>query len=225
MRRGVDGRRQCVEAQVMDLADDIAYSVHDVEDGIYAGHVDLRVLDDPAERHEVALLAAASYAGGDPGALAELFAGVLAEPWWPRGYDGSHGALVALKRMTSELIARFSTAAFAGTREAAAGPLTRYATDLVVPDRVRGECALLKAVAQRYVMGREAALVRQAKERDLVAELVAKLADGAPDTLDRWLDVEWKNAGDDGARLRVVADQVASLTDTSALALHRRLTT
>ncbi|MGO1607072.1 MAG: deoxyguanosinetriphosphate triphosphohydrolase, partial [Brevibacterium yomogidense] len=40
-RDGRPNAQQCLEAQIMDLADDISYSVHDVEDAIVAGHLRL----------------------------------------------------------------------------------------------------------------------------------------------------------------------------------------
>jgi dGTPase len=57
----------------------------------------------------------------------------------------------------------------------------------------------------------------------LLTELVSAVLDGAPDTLDPGMASAWQQAEDDAARLRVVTDQVAQLTDTSAVAWHRRL--
>ena len=100
---------------------------------------------------------------------------------------------------------------------------TRYAADLVVPRRQRLECALLKAITARYVMNRAGVVAAQARERELLTELAHAIERGAPQTLDPLLRPSWDAAGTDAARRRVVIDQVASLTDTSAIAWHHRL--
>lgn len=227
LRAGAPEGRRCLEAQVMDWADDVAYSVHDVEDGVHARHVPLAALADPEERAAVCEQAAGSYSGESPADLATVLDELLALPTLRdlAGYDGTRGAQVALKRATSELTGRFVTSAVAATRAVAgAGPLARYAADLVVPRRIAAECALLKAVAARYVMLRREVAVLQARQREVVVELVAVLADRAPDALDPMLRPDWLAASDDAARLRVVVDQVAGLTDLSAPAWHARLT-
>jgi len=216
----------CLEAQVMDWSDDVAYSVHDLEDGLQAGHITLRALRGAAERAAVTELAARYSPPGTTGAeLEEVFDGLLGLPSWPRSFDGGPAALAALKHLTSELIGRFCGAAQEATLKAAEGlfPLTRYAADLVVPRQQRLECALLKAVTAHFVMSRKGVAARQAAERELIAELAAAVRAGAPDTLDPLLRPGYLAADSDQARLRVVVDQIASLTDTSAIAWHDRL--
>jgi dGTPase len=92
-----------------------------------------------------------------------------------------------------------------------------------VPRPQRLECALLKGVTAYYVMSRAGAAATQARERDIITELAAAVRLGAPGTLDPALRPAYAAAGSDAARLRVIVDQVASLTDTSAIAWHGRL--
>ena len=57
LRLGAFPGEKCVEAQIMDWADDVAYSVHDLEDGVQAGIVVLERLDEPVEREALVRLA------------------------------------------------------------------------------------------------------------------------------------------------------------------------
>jgi dGTPase len=225
VREGAPDGRCCIEAQVMDWADDVAYSVHDVEDGILTGRIDLAALAAPGERAALVELAAAHF-GAEPGALEAAAAALLALPFVDgvRGFSAPSApasAHRALKRLTSELVGRFVQAATDATRDAHGDrPLRRYAADLVVPGPARAEVALLKAVALRYVMADPQRLAMQADQRVLLTELATSLLVKAPDALDAVFADAWRDAPDDAARRRVVTDQVAVLTDQQAVARH-----
>jgi dGTPase len=60
-------------------------------------------------------------------------------------------------------------------------------------------------------------------EQILIKELVEKVFKNAPETLETFFLQDWQRATTDQQRLRVVIDQVASLTDPGARALHARL--
>ena len=205
----------------MDLADDVAYSVHDVEDGVVAERLDLAQLDRAAVWETVRgwYLPEAS-----DDELEAALAGLTEVGSWPDApYDGSRRSLAALKNLTSDLIGRFCGAVQEATFAAAPGPFARYGADLVVPETARVEMAVLKGIAAHYVMQAEDRVALMSRQRDLVSELVEALLAHAPASLDRMYAEDWKQAADDAARLRVVVDQVASLTDASAVTWHERL--
>ncbi|MDI5961469.1 deoxyguanosinetriphosphate triphosphohydrolase [Streptantibioticus silvisoli] len=226
LRDGAPAGTRCFEAEVMDWSDDVAYSVHDVEDGLHAGHLDPNMLHAEPERREISAVAAARYApGADPAELTAALDRLLDQEWWPHGYDGSAIAQARLKDATSQLIGRFCLAAERATRDAyGPGRLTRYAARLVVPRDVVLECAMLKAVADRYVMQRADQARRRADQRVVIAELAESIAERAPEGLTPEFRGAWHTAADDRARARVVVDQIASLTDAAAITLHARLT-
>ncbi|MFE5330159.1 deoxyguanosinetriphosphate triphosphohydrolase [Embleya sp. NPDC056575] len=227
VREGADPGRRCLEAQVMDWSDDVAYSVHDLEDAVQSHRLDLVRLRDAGERRELLDLTVRRYRPDCVAdELGEALDRLLALDFWPAGYDGSRRAQARLKNATSGLIGRFCLAAEHATRELyGTAPVLRYAADLIVPREIRLECAVLKAVTARYVMAREGAEQLRERQRTVLTDLVELLAAGAPERLDASLREDWIEADTDAARLRVVIDQVASLTDRAALTLHATLTT
>ncbi|MGG5175562.1 deoxyguanosinetriphosphate triphosphohydrolase [Pseudarthrobacter sp. J1763] len=225
LREGAPAGQSCVEAQVMDLADDISYSVHDVEDAIVAGHFQLGWMNNPDHRARVVGYTRQWYLPhAEPAAVDAALARLEAGKPWVREADGSRKSMAALKDMTSQLIGRFCQSALAATR-AVYGPenLTRYSAQLIVPEETVTEIAVMKGLATTFVMTTDHRQPIYERQREVLHALVTALNATGDRHLEPMFAADWRAAADDAARLRVVIDQVASLTDGSALAMYERL--
>ena len=217
--------RRAIEAQIMDLADDIAYSVHDLEDAVVSGRVDLQFLADPdAVWHVIASTQdwyGHWYSADEIGEAIERLKGTgLLRP----GFDNTRGALAALKDATSSLIGRFSGAAQIATRgQYGPGPLTRYRAQLVIPPDIEMEILALKGICVTFVMMPREKEPFSFRQREVVTELFELLSARAPAALEPEFAADWLAAKDDTARLRAVVDQVASFSDAAALHWHGEL--
>lgn len=225
LREGAPTGVKCLEAQVMDLADDVAYSVHDVEDAVASGRMDMAELAADEGRSRVIAAVDAWYGGAVTAAqVREAIVRLDDDGLLLRGFDGTRRALAELKNLTSALIGRFVRAAEIATRARFGdGALVRYDADLIVPPETLAEILVLKGTAVAYVMApRESEPVYPAQRR-LLIRLVEAIMERGVDALEVQFRADWHHAESDAARLRVVVDQVASLTDVSAVKWHDRL--
>jgi dGTPase len=222
-RTGIESGKTSMEAQIMDWSDDVAYSVHDLEDSLVSGQVKLDQLN--IDLPKLFTVAKQMYLADITEAEMQIALSSLQKlSCWPRYYDGTHRSLARLKDLASQLIGRFAQAAEVATQEKYGdGDLTRYSANLVVPRAQRVEVALLKSMAGHYVINADDSQIRYADQQKLLTELVEAILQSAPATLEGFFLQDWQQAQTDQQRLRVVIDQVASLTDPGAVALHNRL--
>jgi dGTPase len=224
MRNGAPGRVRCIEAEVMDLSDDIAYSVHDFEDAITNRYLDPSRLADTGE-HSALLAAIQTWVGFDfpRDELEDALYRLMRLPEWLPSFDGSRPDLGRLKNLTSDLIGRFARAATTATRDAyPLDALTRYRAHVVVPRVVEAEMAVLKGIIGATVVSIDGRKALYKEQRGVLKRLATALWE-RPEALDAIHADDFAGASDDAAQRRVVVDQVASLTDQLAIAWHSRL--
>ncbi|MGQ4506776.1 deoxyguanosinetriphosphate triphosphohydrolase [Dermabacteraceae bacterium P13103] len=224
-REGAPKNVACLEAQVMDASDDIAYSVHDIEDAITAGRMQMSLLTEPMERAAALYVVQDWYLPGmDTQELDEALQRLEREPYWVPTYHATGRSAAALKNMSSQLIGRFTSSVTRATQERyGEGPLSRFEASVVVPEETRIEIAVLKGLAATYVMSSAAQQPVYERQEQILRDLHAKITQTEDKYLDPLFAELFLAAEDDAARARVVIDQIASYTDVTAQRLHANL--
>ncbi len=198
--RFVAGRQPSLEAQLTNLADEIAYNCHDVDDGIRSGLLEAAQLDDvPLYRRlrDEALAAHPRLRALPPRRLVHE----------------------TLRRMLSQMIydlidhSRAALDAAAPLSPADVGalpPAMRFGVDM------RRESAELKRFLFANLYRHPAVTATTDRAREVVRTLFAVYLDRPAE-----MSEEYRSAAD---RPRAVADYIAGMTDRFALKEHQRLT-
>lgn len=239
------GSQRPIEAQIMDLSDDIAYCVHDVEDALVhmITHPNLRsrvnagVAGTPVRSGPERILRAV---GAERSAVIDVtrqwygkrvsedeldaaFERLLAMDSWPDSFTGSMRDLARLKDLTSDLIGRFIKAVTqASQAEYGTEPFWRYRGGAVIPDQTQAEILALKGLAVYFVMAPREHEPVYYEQRTIIFDLLDAIAEDPENRLEPAFIDAWREAHDERAQLRVFVDQIASLTDLSAHSWHAR---
>lgn len=221
------GDGKTAEAELMDWADDIAYSVHDLEDFHRVGVIPWWSILKDGHRDSLVAQVVTNWFGAPSDAAARMRSALDRIALLIRGYplitdepyDGSREQRRHLRNFTSKLIGRFIQA----TKIAAPGATRAVSIERFAEDEVR----LLKHLARHYVIGLPALKAQQYGQRRIVSDLFEIFrSEGAAGNLELFpprLRYIWEDLSGDGPA-RLAADCVAALTENEANRLHRRLT-
>ncbi len=229
LRGGKQGRT--IEAQLMDWADDITYSVHDLDDFFRARKIPLHLLASRRyERERATFFAAADQRHArekgiwaDHSALREAFNQVMIGLFPLQDvYSGAWEERAALREFTSQLIGRY----IGGT---SLKPGTSGEIEVHVDEHLQMEVAMLKELTWSYIIEAPGLITQQYGQRRVIRNLFEIYINAAsepkhlnlfPPYYRKALEV---SADDDSTR-RIVIDLIAGMTEEQALALHNRLT-
>lgn len=239
-REHCPGEQQTVEAHIMDWADDIAYSVHDLEEFHRCNFFDWPLILAQSNAERIVEGAQARWFGCPDDAedrlyralnrirsLAKLYPRVFEER-----YVGSRWQRYELRNLNSLLVSRYIGCVDLEER-------SELKTGLYVPDNYYDEVLILKEFTKQFVLTDPSLLAQQMGHRKIVTDLYKALIEDINNcwsTLDDANPVErtavysivperlrylWEFR--DENPIRFALDCIASLTEQEALEWHGRL--
>jgi len=227
---------QSAEAFLMDISDDITYSVHDIDDFYRAGLIPIdRLRVDPRERKrfydEVFQRCAGELPSDmDEKSLQSAFDGLIDRIPQEKPYEGTRRDRGLLRDLTGTLIGEFVRAV---TVEA----IGNGRSSIKMLKERKAEVFMLKQLTWHYVIKNPSFASQQHGQRTIIRELFDIFRRAATDREQKSLDIfpigirDELSAIQDSARptvlqeaTRAVVDLIASLTEEQAIQTYHRLT-
>ena len=210
--------------QLMEWADDVAYSTHDMEDGINAGFISSMHLLDEEYRHSITARVAKQLprlSGSTLAEAVESLADKLARELTKWADPPAHRVKALLDKRIDRLVRAVERA------QTNDGDDWLYGFNLVVADEIRVECEFLKAVVTECVFRDPRVTRLEFKQKKIIKDLFEALeqdccSDKAPRLFPRswWEDVDRaKNLGEREQK-RLVADYLAGMSDTYCMQMY-----
>lgn len=239
------------ECQIMDWADDIAFAIHDLEDGLHSGFINIAVLNnqplisrvvDKAHKSLSRDLSGSKLKSRDVGNVwSELLLEIVRiDP--DLGVLGTTGLSNPIQRkyrrkeLTSFLIGRYIKSTERTSRASTTGAhLTeRYLYELRTPVEQRIQVSLLKQLVWEAVISSPQIMTLEEKGKFIIRSLFLKFLRGnnverlLPDDWQQVITEELSNADSDiqsqnRAKARVVCDYISGMTDGYVQKTYERL--
>lgn len=216
-------KKQSFECQIMDWADDIAYSVHDLEDGIRAGMIGVAQLNRKETRKRILLHAKETY-GSD--ATDDDLDWAVKEIGKLQQGGGARSEKALRKQMTARLISQFIQACKRGIRDPSAKS-ERYKFEVVIEEQSKRRCTILKCLTRQLILDDSRVVTLAYKARKILRSLFEAFGDKDNRELRRLFPEDFKElldkANTSEQKMRFACDYLSGMTDEYAKRVYARL--
>ena len=226
-RKGDTGKT--LEAEIMDFADDIAYSVYDLEDFYKAGKIPLERLIQGHHSTEMELFLKGTFERWQrdkkqaPGTEAECRSAIIAASTFfpPFPYSGTRSQRGFLRDMTSFFVGKYIVGLSLHK------PAKPDEARVEIIPALKREMRMLQELTWHYVIKNPALATQQHGYRKVIKELfealLAAIKEGNWALFPPSVSELIRDTSDSAENVRIVADFIASMSEPQALELYQRL--